>query len=280
MRDQPQERDAREAQNDRLLAQLHQRPERIRPRPLEGAPTLARQRLRQSEQPERRVEQRERGGREERHARTERAEQPANRRSEHEADAECGADEAEVLRALLGRTDVRDVGVCRRVRSAGYACDEAAGEQPPQHRRESHDEVVDTQRKQRSQQHRAPSEPIAEIADNRRAEELGDGINEIQPAAVARGLAQARAAQVHDQRRQHGNDDPEADRVDQHRDEDKDDRGAVGCGHGAESGSAACRRIVNFRSRSGQRRSGRPLLSSLLLLPLWRLLLLLPWLLF
>src|SRR6185503_16664032 len=95
--------------------------------------------------------------------------------------------------------------------------------------------------------HRAPSETIAEIANHRRAEELRDRIHEIQPTAVARRLAQARAAELHDQLRQHRHDDAEADRIDQDRDEDEENSAAIR--HGRSMARASRRAIVNFRNR-------------------------------
>src|SRR6185503_14556871 len=124
--------------------------------------------------------------------RSQRAQQPTDRWSEHEAETEGRADDAEVLRALLRRSDVGDVRIRGRVGRARDACDEAPGEQPREPWRESHDDVVDAEREQRRKQHRAASESIAEIADHRRAEELRDCVDEVQPAAETRGLAQAR----------------------------------------------------------------------------------------
>ena len=221
--EQPQEGHAGEGDHDWLLAQLHERPERIRARPFERTPSLARQRLRQSEQPEGRVQQRQSRGDEEGRARPQRAEQAADRRPEHEAEAEGSADEPEALRALFRRSDVGDVGVRGGIRRAGDSRDEAADEQPRKSRGQSHDDIVDAEREQRRQQHGSPAETIAEIAHERRAEELRDRVDEVQPAAVAGSLAQAFAGELHDQLGHHRDDDPEADRVDQDRDEDEED---------------------------------------------------------
>jgi RecB family exonuclease len=74
---------------------------------------------------------------------------------------------------------------------------------------------------QREQQHRPATEPVAQVTEYRRAEELHERIYERQPAAVAGSLIDADAGQLHQQPRQHRQDDAEADRIDQHGDEDE-----------------------------------------------------------
>src|SRR6202034_4171180 len=201
------------------------------------------------------VGERNRAGGEERRPGTEAAEQSADRGPEYEADAERRSHETEMLGALLRRADVGHVGIRGRERGSRDAGDHAAREQPADHRRRAHDQVVAPQRPQRKQQYRAAPEAVAEVSEHRRAEELHQRVDERQPAAVGRRAVHGDPGQLHDEARQHRQDDAEADRVDQHRDEYEGERGpaAASFAHGAQTNDTPAR-----CSRARSQYTGRP----------------------
>ena len=70
-------------------------------------------------------------------------------------------------------------------------------------------------------QHRPAAKPIAEIADQRRENELHSGIGEEQPAAVNRRMPHIRTGQFLKIFGQNRNDDPDADNIQQQDHEDE-----------------------------------------------------------
>ena len=158
----------------------------------------------------------------------ERSQQAADRGAQDEAAAERRADQPELLRALGGRGHVGDVGVGGREGRARDPGERAPEEEPRERRGEAHDQEVDPEGAHGEEQHRAPPEAVAQVAEHGRAQELQRRVREREPAAVDRGLAQALPRELDDQLGHHGHDQPEADRVEQHRDEDEQDRAVHG----------------------------------------------------
>jgi hypothetical protein len=207
------------------------------------------QRLGQHQRAVHEVQQAEAPGREERRARAERAEEAAERRPQDEADAEGRADQPEVLRALLGRGDVGDERVGRREGRPGHAGDRAAEEQPRERGGQAHHDVVDAERADREEQHRAAPVAVGEVAEDGRAHELHRRVDEREPAAVDRGLADGVAGQLDEQPRQDRDDQPEADDVEQDGDDDEDERVLAGR-TGQERSSASAARKLRSRAKA------------------------------
>jgi hypothetical protein len=150
------------------------------------------------------------------------AEDAAERRAEDEADAEGGADQPEALGAVLGRGDVGERRGRRAERRAEHAGDQPPEEQQSERMGEPHQHIVDGEASERQQQHRPAAEAIAEIAGERPAQELHQRIDDRQPPTHADRRGQVELADLHDEARQHRDDDAEADRVDQDGGDDED----------------------------------------------------------
>ena len=204
-----------------MLPHLDERADRIRAPPLKRPSSLGGKRLREHEEPVTQIDETERRGGEKRSARSETPEEPANSRPDDEADSKSGADDAEILGALLGRTDVGDVSVGRRERSPGGTSDRPADEEPGQCGRKAHDDVIDPERADREQQDTSPTETIGQIPENRGENELHRGIHEAKPSAVDRRATESFAAELDEQPWHYGHDQPETDGVEQQRDGDE-----------------------------------------------------------
>jgi hypothetical protein len=87
-------------------------------------------------------------------------------------------------------------------------------EEPGERGCQAHHDVVDAERPHGEQQHRAAPVAVGEVAEQRRAHELHHRVDEREPAAVDRRLVHGVAGQLHEQPRQHRQDQPEADDVD------------------------------------------------------------------
>ena len=141
-------------------------------------------------------------------------------------------------------------------------------EQPPQVRRQRHQDVVETEPEIRQQDHRPPAETIGQHAVDRREHELHQrpgGAEQAETVGGARGVA---AEEIDHQPRQHRNDDAERQHVEQHGDEDEDEGGAAH-GRGAAdwrgapgaasslSGFASGIRVLLLAQRQPDRRAGQ-----------------------
>ena len=154
----------------------------------------------------------------------------AERRADDEAEAEHRAHHSEVPGPALRRADVGHVGVRRSERGARHPRDRAPEEEPAQSRGGAHDEVIHAEGADGVEQHGAASKAVGEIAEDRGAEELHRGIEERQPAPVDRRAAHAGPGDADEEGRQHRDDEPEPDRVEEQGDRDEDDRLAAGPG--------------------------------------------------
>lgn len=196
-------------------AQAGERVERGEPATFPGR---ARTRFRQRAPHEREVQRIEQRCRDERRAQVQRAEQPADQRARYEADAHHRAELAEAPCAVGFGRDVGHVrGRDRDVRT-GDAGDQPPDVKPDQRRRERHQQVVERGARKRREQHGPPAEAVAQRAEQRRAQELGERVQREQDPVVGVGTAGAgERAQQAGQDRHH---DPDADRVEQYRGED------------------------------------------------------------
>ena len=202
---------------------------------------LLRQRFRQHEQAVAEVEDRQSRGEPERQAMVDVAEHAADQRADDEAQAERRADHAEALRAFFRRSDVGDVGIRSREAGRGRRRDDPADEQPRQVGRQRHEHEVQAEPQAGDQDHRAPAIAIGESALDRRTEELHQRERERERTGpVRRGGGVATDELLH-QVRQHRDDHPECQHVDQHGDEDEDQRGlACAGGEGCVQGVSRC----------------------------------------
>ncbi|MCW0450286.1 hypothetical protein NB705_003566 [Xanthomonas sacchari] len=212
----------------RVALQQAQRPEWVGVRPVHprGA-SLRRQRFGQHPQAVEEVEQGQPGGEPERRAQVQAAEPAAQQRTDHETNAERGADDAVGLGALVGRGDVGDVGVGRGEAGRKHAGDHACQQQHRQALRQRHHHEVHAQPQARGQDHRAPAVAVGQCALQRRADELQGGEQEAEPADPAGRGSEVPAGEAAHQRGQHRDDDAEGQHVDQQGDEDEGDRGAA-----------------------------------------------------
>ncbi len=175
------------------------------------------ERLRQQEEGEEEGDDADAGRRIERHARAELAEHAADQRPGDEADAEGGADQAEIRRPPLRRRDVGDVGRGGRDRRAHDAADDARQRHHPQVRRDRQQEVVDAQADQRHQHDRPAAEAVRQRAEGRPEEELHQRVERQQPAVEGRGRADGVAGQLLHQHRDDRQHDADAEDVDDQR---------------------------------------------------------------
>src|SRR2546422_1948378 len=205
-------------------AEEAERPDGVRAPQRESPPVLRGERLRQDEDRIRRADQRERGGGPERQPDSERADDASDRWTEDESDAPGRADHPERRRTSLGRRDVRDIGGGRRVARCGDAGQDAAQEEPRQIRRERHDHVVDAEPETREDQDRTATEAVRQCPDERREQELHqapDRHEEPEDLCSLRGVTR----EAHDQPRQDGYCDAEAEGVEDDRHVDEGQRG-------------------------------------------------------
>jgi hypothetical protein len=129
--------------------------------------------------------------------------------------------QAEILRPVLVGADIGDEGRGGRVAGAADAGQHPADEQDrirPGHRA---DQIVDGEGQHRGQQDRTAPEAVAEIADQRREQELHGRIDEEQPATLDRRFADTNAGQLLQIGRQHRHDDADAGNIEQQRGENK-----------------------------------------------------------
>src|ERR1700680_4721487 len=117
-----------------MLSHLAERAEWVGTPPLERAASFRRQGFRQDEEAVTKIYQAQRRRREKRCAWPKGAEQSSDRRSYDEADPKSRAHNPKVLSAPRRRTDVGDVRISRRERSARGTCNRAADEEPSEGR--------------------------------------------------------------------------------------------------------------------------------------------------
>jgi hypothetical protein len=131
-------------------------------------------------------------------------------------------------RALLGRRHVGDIGVgggdARRADAGDYASDE----QPPQVRRERHQDEVEPEPEVGEQDQRPAPVAIGEHAVQRREQELHQRSNRAEDSVDLGCTRVVAGEEIDHQLGQHRHDDADRQHVEQHRDEDEDESGAPG----------------------------------------------------
>ena len=100
-----------------------------------------------------------------------------------------------------------------------------ADQQPPEVRRQRHENEIQAQAGAGDQDHGAPAEMIRERALHRREDELHQRPSGAEHTVHLRGARGVAAHEVLHQHGQHGNDHAEGQHVDEHRDEDEWQRG-------------------------------------------------------
>jgi hypothetical protein len=103
----------------------------------------------------------------------------------------------------------------------------AADEQQRQRLRHRHQDEVQAQAQVRQQDHRPAAEAVRQRALDRRAHELHDHEHRGEDAVRLRRQRHVAAVEAGDQVRQHRDDHPEGQDVQQHGDEDEGERGAA-----------------------------------------------------
>ena len=124
---------------------------------------------------------------------------------------------AEGTTAILGPGHVRDKGAGRDVGRAAESGEEPARENPADAGRQARDRVVEPEPQHRDQQNRPAAVGVGQIADHGTEQELHRRIGDEQQATERRRGRQVRPRHLADQVRRHGDDEPDADHVDQHR---------------------------------------------------------------
>ena len=135
-----------------LIAERAQGRKGVGAREAERPALLRREALLEHEEAEQHVDQRQSGGGEEGHPRTDLAEQAAERGTDDEAEPERHAHQPEAGGALLGRGDIGDVGVSSRVACARQSRDDPPGDQPAEAGREALHQIVDSETGEARQQ--------------------------------------------------------------------------------------------------------------------------------
>ena len=158
-----------------------------------------------------------------RRAQADRAEQAADRRAQHEAQAECRADHSHRLRALRFFGGVGDVGLCSRDRRRTCSVHRARDQQPRKRIRESIDQIAQRRAQQPQHDDRAPADSIGKPPEQRREDELHHRVGGEQKSNRAGADTQARG--VHRQKRNH---DAEAEQVEEDGREQDQARRAAG----------------------------------------------------
>src|SRR3546814_19664536 len=97
------------------------------------------------------------------------AQKAADRRADDEADAEGGADEAEVACTLLRPGDVGDRRLRRRIAAPEQARQRPRDEQPPQRVDDHQQRIVGRETRERAKQTPPSTEQVGQISPQRRA---------------------------------------------------------------------------------------------------------------
>src|SRR5690242_15002487 len=185
---------------------------------------IARDGFGQSEIKQYRVEETERGRKEERHLNSPTAENAADCWSKNKPETKRRTDQAHAFRAVFLGGDVGDVGLRSRDVAAGDAVENATGEKHPECRGESEYEETDAGADDRKKQHRPPAVLVRQAAEYRREDQLHDRVGREEQSDRAWRGVEDRAFGVE---RQHRNHNAEADEIDEDGGEDDDETRAV-----------------------------------------------------
>ena len=213
-------------------AQAHQRTDGIGAADVEGAAVDERQAFGEHQPAVKRVAECQRRGEEEGHAVAELCDDAAQRRADDETEAECHADDAEIYATALGGRDIGEVRIGGRKGRAGDPGDDPRRDEPPQVRRERHDEIVGAEGNEAGEEHRAAAEAIRQPADNRAAEKLHRSVKKTDPAGDGGSVGKAAPGPADDQSRKDRNDNAEPDRIDEDGNEQEGQRLALSGGSG------------------------------------------------
>jgi hypothetical protein len=149
------------------------------------------------------------------------AEQSADGGTEDEAEAERGADEAEVLGAVLRGGAVGNVGLRGGDVAAGEAVEEAGGEQDGEAAADAEQEITEAGAEQRYKKDGAAAGAVGPDAEQRAGKELGGGEGGGHEAD-GEGVAAVAADDVGDD----GNEDADAEEIEEDGGEEKRERAA------------------------------------------------------
>ena len=199
-----------------LGARQGERSQGARALPRERHAPLRRQRFRQHEPAEGRVQQAGRRRHPERQAGIEAAQQAADRGSQHEAQAERHADDAEGLGPAGRWRHVGDIGERRGDGGGRDAGDDPAHEQQDERGRERHEDIVQAKPQAGQQDHRPPPEAIAERAQQGRTHELHGAPHGGEQAEHFGGAGDVAVHEAQHDPGQHGNHHAQRQNVERH----------------------------------------------------------------
>ena len=147
-------------------------------------------------------------------------EERAERGPDDEAEAERRTEDAERLRAVALGRDVGDIGPRRRDVATREPVDDPRREQHHEAVRQRQHDEADHRAEQAEDEHRSPSVAIGHVAEQRRRDELAERERREEQADHERRRAERLGIEG-----QQRDDDPEADEIDEDREED-DEEGA------------------------------------------------------
>lgn len=195
-----------------------------------GDAVLRAQALRQQEDAEDRDRETDRRGEEHGQTQIDRGEQTADGGTDHGADAGQCAEEAEALRALLGRRDVGQVGEQGGKVPGRQPLDDTGEHEHPDRPAHAEQRHREGRAERRDDDDGSSSEPIGEAAEERCGEEGAQPVDRFQHADPESEVVFVRDVLQHDER-QDGEDDGHADDR-EHRQDDEHDPGAAGAANG------------------------------------------------
>ncbi len=137
------------------------------------------------------------------HFRSEAARDRADHWTNEHSGARRSGNPAERLRALPRRHRVGDIGLGDAGRSATQALHQTRGEQHPETRGETEDDIRDRRSREPNEHRGPPAVAIGELAPDRRRNELSDCKRGDQPADHPLGGVHARRVEGHERRDQH-----------------------------------------------------------------------------
>ena len=260
------ERHPRQAEQLRVPAQQHQRPDGIGPPPAEVQAHGPGQGFRQGEEAVDGIGQAEGRGHVEGQSRPMLAQYPADAGAQHKPKAEGRAQQAEGAGPPLRRRRVRHIGAGDAEAGPRHPGQHPADEQPDEVRGPGHGRIAQTQADVRGKDQRAPPEPVRQGPDDRGAEELHQGEDGVEHPEDHRGLGRVLVHELPDEPGQDRGHQTQGHDVQQDGDEDEHHRpasgfraagGGIGQGGDAHAGprSRCCRTEANtLRNISGVRR--------------------------
>jgi len=223
-----QQQDPGHGEQLRVGAQQCQRPQRIGLAPDDaGRAPVGGKGFRQDQDPVHPVRKAQSPRHPERQAGIHPAEDPAERRPQHEPHAEGGPQHPEAGGAPFGGRHIGDVGAGRRDagrRDAGHG---ASDQEPAERWGQGHQDVVEPEAQVGGENHRPPAETVRKRPQQRREQELHERPEKAEQAVDFGRAPRVPAQETRHQPGEHRKNDAQRQDVQQHRDQDEHGGGAA-----------------------------------------------------